>query len=77
MGWPWMDGGWWWMGFGMLPAALLLLVLIGLVVWLASRNSGGQPARRVDPAEETLRQRFASGEIDAEEYERRLALLRK
>jgi uncharacterized membrane protein len=32
--------------------------------------------RREDSAEETLRQRFARGEIDAEEYERSLEVLR-
>jgi uncharacterized membrane protein len=32
--------------------------------------------RREDSAEETLRQRFARGEIDAEEYERSLEILR-
>ena len=32
--------------------------------------------RREDSAEETLRQRFARGEIDAEEYKRSLEVLR-
>ena len=32
--------------------------------------------RREDSAEETLRQRFARGEIDAEEYEERHRILR-
>jgi uncharacterized membrane protein len=33
-------------------------------------------SRREDSAEETLRQRFARGEIDAEDYERTLKVLR-
>ncbi|HET7270144.1 MAG TPA: SHOCT domain-containing protein [Rubrobacter sp.] len=33
--------------------------------------------RREDSAEETLRQRFARGEIDAEEYEERHRILRE
>jgi uncharacterized membrane protein len=37
-------------------------------------SSTGQPAR--DPAEDRLRERYAIGEIDADEFERRLATLR-
>ena len=33
--------------------------------------------RRVDPAEELLRERYARGEIDDEGYERSLAILRR
>jgi putative membrane protein len=76
MTWHWVDGGMWGVGIGMLTWAVVLALIIGLVVWLVTRsNAGGQ--RRSDPAEETLRHRFATGEIDADEYERRLALLRK
>jgi putative membrane protein len=68
------DG--WWMGFGMLLWPLLLAAIIGLVVWLAVR--GGRPAHQsVDEAEQILRRRFAAGEIDEEEYRRRIDALRQ
>jgi uncharacterized membrane protein len=60
---------------------LLLLVLV-VVVWAIIKafpdwqDRLGLNNRREDSAEETLRQRFARGEIDAEEYERSLAVLR-
>ena len=60
---------------------LLLLVLV-LVVWAIVKvvpdwqDRIGLDRREEDSAEETLRQRFARGEIDAEEYERSLQVLR-
>jgi putative membrane protein len=73
--WGWDGGaGWWAMGLGM----VVWLVVVALAVWLVvrlvgQRPSGGGP----ESAEELLRRRFASGEIDAEEYDRRLAVLRR
>ena len=59
---------------------LLLLVLV-LVVWAIIKfipdwQDRVGLDRGEDSAEETLRQRFARGEIDAEEYERSLKVLR-
>jgi putative membrane protein len=59
----------------------LVLLVLGLVVWAGLRVSPDWQNRlgldrREDSAEETLRQRFARGEIDAEEYERSLEVLR-
>jgi putative membrane protein len=59
----------------------LVLLVLGLVVWAVLRVSPDWQNRlgldrREDSAEETLRQRFARGEIDAEEYERSLVVLR-
>jgi putative membrane protein len=59
----------------------LVLLVLGLVVWAVLRVSPDWQNRlgldrREDSAEETLRQRFARGEIDAEEYERSLEVLR-
>jgi putative membrane protein len=76
MGWHWADGGWWMMGLTMVVWVLLLVLLVALIVWLVSRASRG-PDRGVDSAEEVLRRRFAAGDIDAEEYERRLSALRR
>ena len=65
---------------------ILTLLLLGLVVFALikvfpdwqdrvglDRSAG---TRREGSAEETLRQRFARGEIDAEDYERSLKVLR-
>lgn len=74
MPWGWHAGEWWMMGIGL----LFWLVLLGLAVWLIVRATGRQRAEpRGEAAEGILRQRFAAGEIDAEEYERRLEVLRR
>jgi putative membrane protein len=57
---------------------LVWLALIVLAVWLVVRATNRRdPGDRSDAAEDLLRQRFASGEIDAEEYARRLEVLRR
>ena len=59
----------------------LVLLVLGVVVWVIIKavpdwqNRIGLD-RCEDSAEETLRQRFARGEIDVEEYERSLEVLR-
>jgi putative membrane protein len=66
---------------------LILLLLLGLVVFAHIKvfpdwqdrvglNNRREEDRREDSAEEILRQRFARGEIDAEDYERSLEVLR-
>ncbi|HEX7068903.1 MAG TPA: SHOCT domain-containing protein, partial [Candidatus Limnocylindria bacterium] len=66
----------WAMGLGMLGWMVLLVVTVALIVWLVNRNvPRRQPGS--DSAEEVLRRRYASGEIDAEEYGRRLSVLRR
>jgi putative membrane protein len=80
MGWDWADGGgagWWVMGLGMFICIILLAVSVGLVVWLINRGGTGRRTEGSDEAQDLLRRRFASGEIDADEYARRMALLRK
>jgi putative membrane protein len=66
-------------GFGI----LIWIAIIALVVWAVVRltrgrtdNGGGDSRERRDPAEDTLRQRYARGEIDSEEYESSLTTLR-
>lgn len=62
------------MGIGL----LFWLVLLGLAVWVIVRATrSGRPEPRGEAAEEILRRRFAAGEIDAEEYERRLEVVRR
>jgi putative membrane protein len=61
---------------------ILLLVVLAVAVWAIIKvfpdwqDRVGLSSRREDSAEETLRQRFARGEIDAQEYERSLEVLR-
>ena len=80
----WHDNGmsgWGW--FGMSLGTLLVLTLIAGVVALiirtspgTSRNAGDvRPAPTPSP-EQLLAERFARGEIEADEYQRRLAALR-
>jgi len=84
--WQMMDRGPGW-------AALVLLVLVTVVVTaplvafvtahvLGHRAGNGSsspadPADQVDPAGQLVRERFARGEIDEDDYQSRLATLRK
>lgn len=76
MGWNLDGGAWLGMGFGM----LVWLVLAVVVVWLIVRGlialertrTGSDVGSRPD---DILRERFARGEIDPDEFEKRLAVL--
>jgi putative membrane protein len=72
------DGGWW-MFLGPLWMIAFLGVLIGVAVllvrWLAGPSGGaGGPAATKTPLD-ILRERFARGEIDKEEFEERKRVL--
>lgn len=72
----WDGPGWGVPWFGL--TFLLLLVVGGIAVYAARRRSA-PPASDTgaeSKAEQTLAQRFARGEIDEDEYEARLAILR-
>jgi len=64
MGWGWGMGG---IGFGVL---LLVAGAVVLVVWLARSGAGG--AVGAESADRILKRRYAAGEIDREDYLRRL-----
>ncbi len=67
------------MGVGlamMFLGIILLVAVVALIVWTLFRIFPGLQ-QQGDPAEETLRGRFARGEIDAEEYEKTLEVLRR
>jgi putative membrane protein len=72
-----MMDGWSGMWFGPLFMILIPVLGIALIVWLvraASRGGGSGPAANLTP-QEILDERFAKGEIDAEDYgQRRNAL---
>lgn len=67
------DGGWWMMGISSFIGLILVAALGGLIVSVA-RNSGVRTAGPGDPRP-LLDERFARGEIDANEYRSRLAVL--
>jgi putative membrane protein len=66
-----MGGGWWWaMGIGW-----LLLALAATAVVLVVRSSCGRKTGVRGAAEALLAERFARGEIDENEYDRRREVL--
>ena len=66
-------GAWWPMGIGM----VIWIVIIGVAVWLVVRALSRGTTGPGESAESLLRHRFASGEIDEEEYAKRLEVLRR
>lgn len=78
----WWDTGWSWWGW--LGMTLFMIVFWGLVIWAIialvrslsapGRNDAASAGR--ETPEETLASRFARGDIDDQEYERRLETLR-
>ncbi len=71
------GSGWLWMLVPLLFwGGLLALVAWVLVRIFPGRSGGGGSGALEDGAEEILRKRFARGEIDAEEYEKSLEVLR-
>lgn len=71
--WP-MDGHMGWMGLWWLFGLLLLV----LVVWAVARAAGAPVSGRGEESPEAiLKRRYARGELDEQEYERRLNNLRK
>ncbi len=77
-----MMGGWGGFGFaGILVNLLLLVGILAIAAWglaavLRVRGAGGNvPQRGAGSAEEILRNRFARGEMSAEEYARSINVL--
>ncbi|GAA1274547.1 hypothetical protein GCM10009646_71790 [Streptomyces aureus] len=88
----WYDGGWGWGGwffmavFMVLFWALVIFGIVALVRYFSGAHhdhrferspSSGEPGWGTRRAEDLLAERFARGEIDEDEYKRRLALLRE
>lgn len=66
----------WWMGWMMIGGSVLWLLLIAAVVWAIFKGTSGG-LQVGDVPETILKRRYARGEIDRDEYERRLQDLRK
>ena len=65
-----------WMGLWMALSWIGGLAILILLVWFVTRAAAGPTARTESP-EQILKRRYAGGDVDREEYERRLADLRK
>jgi len=76
--WGWMSG-WAWVGTMVMLVLLLALVVVAAVVVVRLLGPREQPGAGSRPAPrsamEVLQERFASGEIDEDEFKRRRALL--
>ena len=65
-------------GMAWMAASMLLWVLaIALAFWIAARFTWAHEGPRADSPEAILKRRYANGEIDHDEYERRLSDIRK
>lgn len=77
---PWHDGGlfmgmhWLWWSIWILTFVVLIW---GMVRFFGDRSATHERLDREAVAEEALRRRFAEGEIDEEEFARRLRILRE
>lgn len=81
----WGANGWHMTGFGGIGGILIAIVTIVAIVWLVQRDDLGSKRQEGRPSESradqedsamrVLRERFARGEIDAEEFEERKSKL--
>ncbi|GGZ20669.1 SHOCT domain-containing protein [Streptomyces poonensis] len=70
--------GWGWFTMSISTVVLwALLITIAILIFRTLNRASGAPRTSVPtPPEQLLAERFARGEIDEEEYQRRLAVLR-
>jgi putative membrane protein len=68
----WHMWGMWWFW-------LLVVAVIGVVIWLLARNAGRRNPGDSggESPEQTLKQRYARGEIDEQEYQHKLRQLER
>jgi putative membrane protein len=74
----WGPGGWGGMWFGPTIWLVLLTFLIVVIIssWRRTSNSDETSGPRSPTPSQILKERFAKGEIDKDEYQERLSLLR-
>ena len=70
---PW-GGEWWWVG--RLVMLVFWIALIVLVIWWFRRSTLRREPSGIERARDILAERFARGEITAEEYHERLGQIR-
>lgn len=74
-----MSGSWGWWG----PGVILMIFCMGMMMWMMMSHGHGSHGSQTgephgpDGAEHILAERLARGEIDTEEYERRLAVIQR
>ncbi|HWS91235.1 MAG TPA: SHOCT domain-containing protein [Mycobacterium sp.] len=79
----WYGGNWGWGGWLLMTIAMVLfwaLIITAVVLivrYVVSQRPTGTSVGSARTPEEVLAERYARGEIDDEEYQRRLALLRQ
>lgn len=66
----WGMGFGWWMGWPMLTLSILTIAVIITGIWLISRALLSSSSNKDSEALEILKNRYAKGEITAEEYHR-------
>jgi putative membrane protein len=71
--WPYMGSMGWWMVLWPVAGIIVLVLLVRLV----AGSIGGFSRRDDETPEQILKRRYAKGEIDSEEYQHRLADLRR
>ncbi len=70
----WWGGGWNW-GWPMVVGMVLFWTLIGVAIWALVRTVNAPRSGSHQSAEEILAERFARGEISAEEFQERRRVL--
>lgn len=77
----WGYGDWGWGAWLAMTASMLLFwgLLVGAIVWSVRTVTSGHQMGNVrdKPARDVLAERFVRGEIDEEEYRRRLSVLKE
>jgi uncharacterized membrane protein len=71
----WSTAGWWWGGCALMM--VIMMVMMIPMMGRGHRHSGHSGHGWSDDPERTLADRLARGEIDTEEYERRLEALQR
>lgn len=69
---------WGWHGWLMGWMWIIWIIIVVLVIWFIARGAGGGAAIQMgESPEQILKRRYASGEINREDYERMLNDIRR